>query len=73
MNTHYMLPHLAKNRESDKFRGFSYRKILVESPNTTDTYHSKIINWEIKYQDTVLNRVSTLREAKIYIASKAAR
>ena len=64
----YMLKHLIQNRTSDKYRGFSYRKILVDS-NRTKGY-SKVIAWDIYYQDVRLTTLDTLKEVKYYIETK---
>jgi hypothetical protein len=71
MEAHYMLEHLRKNRTSDRFRGFSYRKTLISS-NRTKGY-SKVIAWDIYYQDTKLTTLGTLKEVKYYIESKTSR
>ena len=42
---HYMMKHLTQNRISDKFRGFSYRKILKDSSTTRGRIY-KVIAWD---------------------------
>jgi len=66
---HYMIRHLTQNRTSDKFRGFSYRKILVDSVNKKG-HKSKVIAWEVAYADKPLTTLSTLKEVKYYISTK---
>lgn len=66
---HYMLKHLTQNRTSDKYRGFSYRKILVDSVNKRGK-KSKVIAWEICYSDVPLTTLSTIKEVKYYIGTK---
>jgi hypothetical protein len=68
METHYMLEHLRKNRTSDRFRGFSYRKTLVTSARTKG--YTKVIAWDIFYQDKKLTTLDTLKEVRYYIESK---
>lgn len=65
----YMLKHLTQNRVSDKFRGFSYRKILVDSTNKRGI-KSKVIAWEVSFSNTPLTTLSTLKEVKYYIGTK---
>lgn len=67
METHYMLEHLRKNRTSDRFRGFSYRKTLIQSSRTK---YTKVIAWDIYYQDKKLTTLDTLKEVRHYIESK---
>jgi hypothetical protein len=69
---HYMLKHLTQNRTSDKFRGFSYRKILVDSVNKHGR-KSKVIAWQICFSDKPLTVLSTLKEVKYYIGTKVDR
>lgn len=64
-----MLKHLTQNRTSDKYRGFSYRKILVDSVNKRGK-KSKVIAWEICYSDVPLTTLSTIKEVKYYIGTK---
>lgn len=64
----YMMEHLVKNRTSDKFRGFSYRKTLVESRRTKG--YTKVIAWDVYYKDTKLTTLDTLKEVKYYISTK---
>jgi hypothetical protein len=64
----YMMKHLIQNRTSDRFRGFSYRKTLVNSNRTRG--YSKVIAWDIYYQDVKLTTLDTLKEVKYYIESK---
>jgi hypothetical protein len=66
----YMLKHLTKNRVSDKFRGFSYRKVLVDSSANKRGIKSKVIAWEVSYSNVPLATVSTLKEVKYYISTK---
>lgn len=74
-----MLPHLTKNRESDKFRGFSYRKKLVDRSHVyvikptgkSKIVKSKVIAWDVFYQDTYLAEFDTLKEVKYFIKEKA--
>jgi len=70
MVNHYMLKHLVQNRTSDKFRGFSYRKILVDSSNNRKGYQAKVIAWDIYYQNVRLTQLDTLKEVKYYIETK---
>ena len=65
-----MLKHLTKNRISDKFRGFSYRKVLVDSSANRRGVISKVIAWEVSYSDVPLTTLSTLKEVKYYISTK---
>jgi hypothetical protein len=67
----YMMKHLVQNRTSDRFRGFSYRKTLISSSRTKG--YSKVIAWDIYYQDTKLTTLGTLKEVKYYIESKTSR
>lgn len=66
---HYMLKHLTQNRTSDKYRGFSYRKILVDSVDKRGK-KSKVIAWEICYSNVPLTTLSTIKEVKYYIGTK---
>jgi hypothetical protein len=68
----YMLKHLTQNRTSDRFRGFSYRKILVDSRNKRGEIN-KAIAWDIYYQDVRLTTLDTLKEVKYYIDTKTTR
>ena len=63
-----MMKHLVQNRTSDRFRGFSYRKVLV--PNHKSKEYNLVIAWDIYYKDTKLTTLSTLKEVKYYIESK---
>ncbi len=65
----YMLRHLTQNRTSDKFRGFSYRKILVDSIDKKGK-KNKVIAWEVAYSNVPLTTLSTLKEVKYYISTK---
>jgi hypothetical protein len=60
--------HLNQNRSSDKFRGFSYRKIFVDSVKTNG--YSKVISWDVYYSDTKLVTLPTLKQVKYYIGTK---
>ncbi len=64
-----MLKHLTTNRSSDRFRGFSYRKVLVDS-RTKRGERTKIINWDVYYQDTKLTTLPYLKDVKCYIETK---
>lgn len=64
----YMLKHLTQNRTSDRFRGFSYRKVLVPSNKTHGYTH--VIAWDVYYQDVKLTTLDTLKEVKYYIETK---
>ena len=66
MTSHYMLKHLCQNRTSDKYRGFSYKKTLVDSRSR----QYKVIAWEVYYKDTKLTTLDTLKEVKYYISTK---
>lgn len=77
-----MLEHLSKNRESDKFRGFSYRKKLVDRTRTKVVIYpsgnkgvrhikSKVIAWDVMFHGKVLTEFDTLKEVKHYINEKA--
>ena len=70
---HLMLAHLRKNRESDKFRGFNYRKIIVDSENMVyrGCVPSKVIAWEVTYKDNYLARFKNLKQAQDFIRMKA--
>jgi hypothetical protein len=65
----YMLKHLTKNRTSDKYRGFSYKKVLVDSINKKGEVN-KVIAWDIFYSDKRLTTLDTLKEVKYYIETK---
>lgn len=67
---HFMLKHLTQNRTSDKFRGFSYRKILKDSLGTRGRIY-KVIAWEIFESDKKLTTLDTLKEVKYYISTIA--
>lgn len=67
---HFMLKHLTQNRTSDKFRGFSYRKILKDSLGTRGRIY-KVIAWEIFESDKKLTTLDTLKEVKYYIETLA--
>ena len=62
------MKHLIQNRTSDRFRGYSYRKTLVDSIRTKG--YTKVIAWDIYYQDKKLTTLDTLKEVKYYIESK---
>lgn len=62
------MKHLVQNRTSDKFRGFSYRKTLVDSCRTKG--YTKVIAWDVYYKDTKLTTLDTLKEVKYYIGTK---
>lgn len=74
-----MLDFLVRPRESDKFRGFSYRKKLVsrsykytwKKTGRTETRKTSTIAWDVFYQDTHLAEFDTLKEVKHYISEKA--
>jgi hypothetical protein len=70
---HYMLAHLTKNRESDKFRGFSYRKTLKDSKSNSNYYQSKVIAWDVYYSERKLATLDTLKEVKHFISTEASR
>lgn len=65
----YMLKHLTKNRTSDKYRGFSYKKVLVDSVDKHGK-KSKVIAWEVYYADTQLTTLDTLKQVHWYISTK---
>lgn len=65
----YMLKHLTQNRTSDKYRGFSYKKILVDSVDKRGK-KSKVIAWQVCYSDVPLTVLSTVKEVKYYISTK---
>ena len=65
----YMLKHLTQNRTSDKYRGFSYKKVLVDSIDKKGR-KSKVIAWQVYYSDTQLTTLSTLKEVHYYISTK---
>lgn len=67
----YMMEHLTKNRSSDRFRGFSYRKTLIAS-NRTKGY-TKVIAWDVYYKDVKLTTLDTIKEVKHYIETKTER
>ncbi len=67
----YMLKHLTKNRTSDRFRGFSYKKVLVTSTRSKE--YNKVIAWDVYYKDVKLTTLDTLKEVKYYIESKTSR
>lgn len=70
---HLMLAHLRKNRESDKFRGFNYRKIIVDSEKMVyrGCVPSKVIAWEVTYKDNYLAQFKNLKQVKEFIRVKA--
>lgn len=65
-----MMNYLTKPRKSDKFRGFSYRKTLRDSLCKKGNL-SKIIAWEIFYQEDKLATLDTIKEVKHFISSNA--
>lgn len=67
---HYMLKHLVQNRTSDRFRGFSYRKVLKDSSGKHG-YISKVIAWDVFESDKKLTTLDTLKEVKFYIETRA--
>ena len=67
---HFMLKHLVQNRTSDKFRGFSYRKVLKDSSGKHG-YISKVIAWDVFESDKKLTTLDTLKEVKYYIQTLA--
>jgi hypothetical protein len=67
---HYMMKHLTQNRISDKFRGFSYRKILKDSSTTRGRIY-KVIAWDVFESDKKLTTLDTLKEVKYYIQTLA--
>jgi hypothetical protein len=67
---HFMLKHLTQNRTSDKFRGFSYRKVLKDSSGKHG-YISKVIAWDVYESDKKLTTLDTLKEVKYYIQTLA--
>lgn len=71
--SHYMLAHLIKNRESDKFRGFSYRKTLKDTGfvHQVKNVPTKVIAWDVYYKDEKLIQLDTLKEVNHYIKEKA--
>jgi len=66
-----MLKHLTKRRDSDRFRGFSYRKTLRDVTNRKGVTTSKVIAWEISYENEYLTTLDTLKEVTYYIETKA--
>ena len=67
----YMLKHLTQPRRSDKYRRFSYKKVLVDSVDKKGK-KSKIISWEVYFSDVKLTTLSTVKEVKYYIETKVA-
>ena len=67
---HFMLKHLTQNRTSDKFRGFSYRKVLKDSSGKHG-YISKVIAWDVFESDKKLTTLDTLKEVEYYISTLA--
>jgi hypothetical protein len=67
---HFMLKHLTQNRTSDKFRGFSYRKVLKDSQGKRG-YISKVIAWDVFESNKKLTTLDTLKEVKYYIKTLA--
>lgn len=67
---HFMLKHLTQNRTSDKFRSFSYRKVLKDSSGKHG-YISKVIAWDVFESDKKLTTLDTLKEVKYYISTLA--
>jgi|APFre7841882793_1041355.scaffolds.fasta_scaffold101012_1 hypothetical protein len=70
ISNHFMLKHLTQNRTSDKFRGFSYRKVLKDSSGKHG-YISKVIAWDVFESDKKLTTLDTLKEVKYYIQTLA--
>jgi hypothetical protein len=67
---HYMMKHLTQNRIIDKFRGFSYRKVLKDSLGTRGRIY-KVIAWDVFESDKKLTTLDTLKEVKYYIHTLA--
>lgn len=67
----YMLKHLTQPRRADKYRRFSYKKVLVDSVDKKGK-KSKIISWEVYFSDVKLTTLSTVKEVKYYISTKVA-
>lgn len=62
-----------RNRVNDKFKGFSYNKVYVDSEKT---FHSKgvpvkIIAWEVKYNNSFIMTCPSLKEAILLIKTKS--
>ena len=70
ISNHFMLKHLTQNRTSDKFPGFSYRKVLKDSSGKHG-YISKVIAWDVFESDKKLTTLDTLKEVKYYIETLA--
>ena len=65
----YMLNHLTKKRVSSLNKAFSYKKVLVDSFNSSGKQTKKIA-WEIFFHDTHLTTLDTLKEVEYYISTK---
>lgn len=65
--------HVKRPRESDKFKGFNYRKIRVDSDKIIyrKCLPNKITAWEVTYNDEYLARFKNLKQAKDFIKLKA--
>ena len=62
-----MLPHHTRERKSDKFRGFSYRKVLKDSDARRYRGQSKVIAWDVLFKGDKLATLDTLKEVKHFI------
>lgn len=67
---HYMMKHLARVRESQKYKEFKYRKTLKDAISKRGE-KSKVIAWEVMYNDSYICTLDTLKEVKQYIEHKA--
>jgi hypothetical protein len=65
--------HIKKPRESDKFKGFSYRKIRVDSDKIIfrKCLPNKIIAWEVSFNNDYVARFKNLKQAQDFIRMKA--
>ena len=67
--------HIKRPKESDKFKGFNYRKIRVDSDKIVfrGVLPNKITAWEVTYNDEYIARFKNLKQAQDFIRTKASK